>query len=185
MTTADRIARIKEALRVMIYETTHLSAIKHDGSHWCKISAEALRQARAAYAELDALPPQGDRWEDARDTRDGQTDYELPPLDHANYNDWEYTASQVVAAIAPYKAEVERLQTQVIDRGDKLISANNDLFLARAENANLRKLLRPLAALDQPHNKSIRDNIPLFAINGYEITAGDARAASAALWEKP
>lgn len=41
--------RLREALRVMIYESTHLSPMEDDGSHWCKISREALEQARAAY----------------------------------------------------------------------------------------------------------------------------------------
>jgi hypothetical protein len=47
MTTPDAE---REALRQMIYETTHLSACESDGSHWCKISGEALAKARAAYA---------------------------------------------------------------------------------------------------------------------------------------
>lgn len=39
---------LRNALQRMIYETTHLSPEEDDGSHWCKISAEALAQARAA-----------------------------------------------------------------------------------------------------------------------------------------
>jgi hypothetical protein len=40
--------RIYRALAQMVYETTHLSAEEPDGSHWCKISREALEEARAA-----------------------------------------------------------------------------------------------------------------------------------------
>lgn len=52
---ADRIEaleaeneRLLGALRVMIYETTHLSPMEPDGSHWCRITADALNIARAA-----------------------------------------------------------------------------------------------------------------------------------------
>lgn len=40
-----------EALKAMVYETTHLSPEDDDGSHWCKISREALSNARAALAK--------------------------------------------------------------------------------------------------------------------------------------
>lgn len=39
------------ALREMVYETTHLSPVEDDGSHWCRISAGTLAQARAAIAK--------------------------------------------------------------------------------------------------------------------------------------
>lgn len=52
---AEELARVKaqlevarEALRVMVYETTHLSLLEDDGSHKCRISKKALEQARAA-----------------------------------------------------------------------------------------------------------------------------------------
>jgi hypothetical protein len=44
----EREARLREALQTMIYETTHLSPEEDDGSHWCKISRDALSAARAA-----------------------------------------------------------------------------------------------------------------------------------------
>ena len=37
-------------LQMFVYETTHLSPIEDDGSHWCKISAECLSNARAFLA---------------------------------------------------------------------------------------------------------------------------------------
>ena len=53
MRTDDRImVDMAKALARMIYETTHLSPEQDDGSHWCKISAEALNEARAALAAL-------------------------------------------------------------------------------------------------------------------------------------
>ena len=42
--------RLRSALERMVYETTHLSPLEDDGSHWCKISREALEQSRAALA---------------------------------------------------------------------------------------------------------------------------------------
>lgn len=39
---------LREALRCMVYETTHLSPEEDDGSHWAKISKETLSEARAA-----------------------------------------------------------------------------------------------------------------------------------------
>ena len=45
---AQEIEQLREALSQMVYETTHLSPMENDGSHWCKISKEALIQARAA-----------------------------------------------------------------------------------------------------------------------------------------
>lgn len=39
---------MKEALEKFVYETTHLSSIEDDGSHWAKISAECLDQGRKA-----------------------------------------------------------------------------------------------------------------------------------------
>lgn len=41
-------AIMRKALEVMVYETTNLSPMEDDGSHWCKISRNALAQARAA-----------------------------------------------------------------------------------------------------------------------------------------
>lgn len=46
----EAMRALAEALARMIYETTHLSPEQDDGSHWCKISAEALNQSRAALA---------------------------------------------------------------------------------------------------------------------------------------
>jgi hypothetical protein len=37
----------------MVYETTHLSPMEPDGSHWCKISAETLANARAALSQKE------------------------------------------------------------------------------------------------------------------------------------
>lgn len=42
------VERLREALALMIYETTSLSPMECDGSHWCNISANALEKARAA-----------------------------------------------------------------------------------------------------------------------------------------
>lgn len=39
---------LEAALDRMIYETTHLSPEECDGSHWCKISKDALTSARSA-----------------------------------------------------------------------------------------------------------------------------------------
>lgn len=44
----DEIGQLRKALGLMIYETTHLSAAESNGSHWCKISGEALALARKA-----------------------------------------------------------------------------------------------------------------------------------------
>ena len=52
------IEALRAALQRMVYETTHLSPMEDDGSHWCKISAEALAQARAAL--LPPAPTTGD-----------------------------------------------------------------------------------------------------------------------------
>jgi|SRR6185312_11104677 len=49
------IARLREALGAMIYETTSLSSMEDDGSHWCRITKEALELARAAYHGADAI----------------------------------------------------------------------------------------------------------------------------------
>ena len=50
------IERLRAVLTVMVYETTHLSAEEADGSHWCRISKEALTQARAALAQKGYQP---------------------------------------------------------------------------------------------------------------------------------
>ena len=44
----NEIKQLREALGQMIYETTHLSPVENDGSHWCKISKETLAIAREA-----------------------------------------------------------------------------------------------------------------------------------------
>lgn len=48
--SADVVDELVQALGLMVYETTHLSPEESDGSHWCKISKEALEAARAALA---------------------------------------------------------------------------------------------------------------------------------------
>ena len=44
------LAEAVDALQMFVYETTHLSPIEDDGSHWCKISADCLETARAFLA---------------------------------------------------------------------------------------------------------------------------------------
>ena len=46
-------ARLRAALRELIYETTHLSPQQDDGSHRCTITGETLRKARAALGEKE------------------------------------------------------------------------------------------------------------------------------------
>jgi hypothetical protein len=46
-----RVKVLEDALREMVYETTHLSPQEDDGSHWAKISAAALGRARTALQE--------------------------------------------------------------------------------------------------------------------------------------
>jgi predicted nucleic acid-binding Zn-ribbon protein len=48
--TAERDAA-RGALKVMVYETTHLSSENDDGSHNCRISRDALTNARAELKE--------------------------------------------------------------------------------------------------------------------------------------
>lgn len=48
--------RLREALREMVYETTHLSPCKPNGDHDCTIKADTLVRARLA---LTALSPKG------------------------------------------------------------------------------------------------------------------------------
>jgi hypothetical protein len=45
-----RVEVLETALREIVYETTHLSVLEDDGSHNCRISKDALDQARAALA---------------------------------------------------------------------------------------------------------------------------------------
>lgn len=49
----EDVRRMREALKEMVYETTHLSSSEEDGSHICKISAQTLSQARAALSLPD------------------------------------------------------------------------------------------------------------------------------------
>ena len=53
-----------------------------------------------------------------------------------------------------------------------------------AENKKLKEALKPLQALNQSHQDWMKDDQPVFAVNGAEITKGDLRRA-AALGEKP
>jgi len=48
------VARLRSALQSMVYETTHLSPLQDDGSHWCKISHGALAEARAALSDVSS-----------------------------------------------------------------------------------------------------------------------------------
>lgn len=45
------IGKLVMALELMIYETTHLSQRRDDGSHKCVITGDTLENARAALAE--------------------------------------------------------------------------------------------------------------------------------------
>lgn len=54
--TDERVKALEAALQTFIYETTHLSPLEDDGSHWCKISAECLEKGRAALRDMDATP---------------------------------------------------------------------------------------------------------------------------------
>ena len=46
-------ARLRRALRTMIYEITDLSPLEDDGTYWCKISDEALTSAIASVEHKD------------------------------------------------------------------------------------------------------------------------------------
>lgn len=48
---AERIKALEGALGSLIYEITHLSPMEDDGSHRCKVSAGAMKEARAALAQ--------------------------------------------------------------------------------------------------------------------------------------
>ena len=48
----DAIAALVGALQCFVYETTHLSPEKSDGSHWCNISKDCLEGGRTALARL-------------------------------------------------------------------------------------------------------------------------------------
>ena len=50
--TDERVKSLEAALQTFIYETTHLSPLEDDGSHWCKISAECLEKGRAALRDM-------------------------------------------------------------------------------------------------------------------------------------
>jgi len=52
-TQDERVMALVDALQEFIYETTHLSPIEDDGSHWCKISADCLEKGRAALRALE------------------------------------------------------------------------------------------------------------------------------------
>jgi hypothetical protein len=95
----------------------------------------------------------------------------------------EAEAAACRQALVSREAEISHAIDEVERLTDEL--ATFRLGKHHQENERLRGLLRPLAGLDQPHNRNIRDDTPLFAINGAEITAGDVRAASAALKEQP
>ena len=53
-TLRAEVARLRSALQSMVYETTHLSPLQDDGSHWCKISHVALAEARAALSDVSS-----------------------------------------------------------------------------------------------------------------------------------
>jgi len=46
-------ARLQESLGQLIYEVTHLSPQEDDGSHWCRITGQTLKKARAALGETN------------------------------------------------------------------------------------------------------------------------------------
>jgi hypothetical protein len=50
---SERVSRLEEALKALIYETTHLSPCEVDGSHRCTISGAALDRARSALNQSD------------------------------------------------------------------------------------------------------------------------------------
>lgn len=47
----DERNALKAALALIVYETTHLSPVEEDGSHWCRITGPCLNKARAALQE--------------------------------------------------------------------------------------------------------------------------------------
>ena len=49
----ERVAQLEGALREMVYETTHLSPMRDDGSHNCIISGPTLARARQALGGTD------------------------------------------------------------------------------------------------------------------------------------
>jgi hypothetical protein len=51
-TASIREARLEKALRNLVHEVTHLSPAEDDGSHWCRITAEALHNAREALCDV-------------------------------------------------------------------------------------------------------------------------------------
>tara|TARA_R110000772_G_C13144651_1_gene424352 strand:+ start:251 stop:538 length:288 start_codon:yes stop_codon:yes gene_type:complete len=53
-TLRAEVARLRSALRTMVYEATHLSPEEEDLSHWCKFTGDALQAARAALAHGEA-----------------------------------------------------------------------------------------------------------------------------------
>lgn len=54
---AEEVLTLRRALSVMLYEATHLSPAREDGSHDCRISAVALETARHALARTVSQAP--------------------------------------------------------------------------------------------------------------------------------
>ncbi len=47
---AAEVVRLRAALAKMVYQATHLSPERDDGSHTCRIDSDVLAAARAALA---------------------------------------------------------------------------------------------------------------------------------------
>lgn len=60
-----------------------------------------------------------------------------------------------------------------------------DVLRLEKERDELVDALRPLAALSQPHQSKLHPHIPLFAINGKEITKRDVDLAAVLLARYP
>ncbi len=53
---AVEVVRLRVALAMMVYQATHLSPERDDGSHICRIDSDVLAAARAALADTPEQP---------------------------------------------------------------------------------------------------------------------------------
>lgn len=50
---SERVEKLEACLKRAVYETTHLSPLEDDGSHWAKMSGEWLAEARALLSDTE------------------------------------------------------------------------------------------------------------------------------------
>lgn len=186
--------KLAEALRELVHACEeHDAMVSRIIGHPAGWNAQYLDSARVALQAhaVEAAQAQPQAAEPVAIIESAE-DRHGPYLTHANvvlrvWNGYVPKAGDEIYT-HPAPADAKKRETMTprelakrIERGEKWKLADEPTPCQSRDAERLAEALRPFAAMLKPHHERLKDDRPIFAIEGSQFTAGDLRRANEAL----